>query len=637
MKPWVGPWGAAVTDDPTTKSIPPSAGSSVPPEPASFQLRPGDRVGNYVIREQIGEGGFAIVYAAEQEKPVRRKVALKIIKLGMDTKQVIARFEAAPGRGLGLFNTPWGRVMKRISHPRPVVSLVLATLLLLLVNFGNGWSQVQGRAVFAAEASEPTDPNNPVAAVKRRAIPVLPQADAQRVAELEAEIKTLQRQAKYGKAILRAEAILHLRQEHQTGWLDAEGRPAEWYEVGDARRAIETLRLLPSLSPDQRSELERADVAAGMVTRRIAEGRYGAALVLTRVQLPIRRRVLGDDHRDTLESISNMGYLLVIEGKLAEAEPYIREALERNRRVLGKDYPATLASMARMGELLRDQGKLTEAEPYDRDALEGLRRVLGDDHHYTLSLINNRGAILIAQHRLTEAELLLREALQGRRRVRGDEHLETLITIHNMGVLLQAQGKFTEAEPYYREALLGRRRVKGDEHPETLESISNVGEILHLQGRLAEAEPYLRWALKDCRRVLGDDHQYTLKSIHNMAAWFQVQGKLAEAEPLLREALQGRRRFWGDEHPETLVSISNLGALFATQGRLAEAEPLLREALRGQRRVLGDDHPYTLITFKNLSALYKVWGKPDKAAEWRAKLPTEQDAVASDPPAKQDE
>ncbi len=64
------------------------------PEPATFQLRPGDRVGNYVIREQIGEGGFAIVYAAEQEKPVRRKVALKIIKLGMDTKQVIARFEA---------------------------------------------------------------------------------------------------------------------------------------------------------------------------------------------------------------------------------------------------------------------------------------------------------------------------------------------------------------------------------------------------------------------------------------------------------------------------------------------------------------------------------------------------------------
>ncbi len=83
-------------DDQTTKKVSPSdPTATVQPEAfAAAQLQPGDRVGNYVIREQIGEGGFAIVYAAEQEKPVRRKVALKIIKLGMDTKQVIARFEA---------------------------------------------------------------------------------------------------------------------------------------------------------------------------------------------------------------------------------------------------------------------------------------------------------------------------------------------------------------------------------------------------------------------------------------------------------------------------------------------------------------------------------------------------------------
>ena len=55
---------------------------------------PGTRIGVYKILQQIGEGGFGVVYMAEQERPVRRKVALKIIKLGMDTKQVIARFEA---------------------------------------------------------------------------------------------------------------------------------------------------------------------------------------------------------------------------------------------------------------------------------------------------------------------------------------------------------------------------------------------------------------------------------------------------------------------------------------------------------------------------------------------------------------
>src|SRR5664280_2866359 len=56
--------------------------------------KPGDKIGRYKLLQQIGEGGCGVVYMAEQEEPVRRKVALKVIKLGMDTKQVIARFEA---------------------------------------------------------------------------------------------------------------------------------------------------------------------------------------------------------------------------------------------------------------------------------------------------------------------------------------------------------------------------------------------------------------------------------------------------------------------------------------------------------------------------------------------------------------
>jgi len=64
----------------------------------TLQLLPtekaGDRIGRYKLLEQIGEGGFGVVWMAEQEEPVRRRVALKIIKLGMDTKEVVARFEA---------------------------------------------------------------------------------------------------------------------------------------------------------------------------------------------------------------------------------------------------------------------------------------------------------------------------------------------------------------------------------------------------------------------------------------------------------------------------------------------------------------------------------------------------------------
>src|ERR1017187_4298368 len=72
----------SVTDRPKT------ATANLPTE------KPGDKIGRYKLLQQIGEGGCGVVYMAEQEEPVRRREALKVIKLGMDTKQVIARFEA---------------------------------------------------------------------------------------------------------------------------------------------------------------------------------------------------------------------------------------------------------------------------------------------------------------------------------------------------------------------------------------------------------------------------------------------------------------------------------------------------------------------------------------------------------------
>jgi len=69
-----------------------AAAAAVPVAPISES--PGSRIGRYKLLEKIGEGGMGVVYMAQQEEPVRRRVALKIIKLGMDTKQVVARFEA---------------------------------------------------------------------------------------------------------------------------------------------------------------------------------------------------------------------------------------------------------------------------------------------------------------------------------------------------------------------------------------------------------------------------------------------------------------------------------------------------------------------------------------------------------------
>src|SRR6266581_2978652 len=77
-----------------------SGQTTAPPSRSTILLavppagEPGDRISRYKLLQQIGEGACGVVYMAEQQEPVRRRVALKVMKFGMDTKEVIARFEA---------------------------------------------------------------------------------------------------------------------------------------------------------------------------------------------------------------------------------------------------------------------------------------------------------------------------------------------------------------------------------------------------------------------------------------------------------------------------------------------------------------------------------------------------------------
>ncbi len=85
---------SALAADPSDAALAAAPGTQHPPLPSDPLERPGDRIGRYKLLEKIGEGGCGVVYVAEQAEPVRRRVALKVIKLGMDTRQVVARFEA---------------------------------------------------------------------------------------------------------------------------------------------------------------------------------------------------------------------------------------------------------------------------------------------------------------------------------------------------------------------------------------------------------------------------------------------------------------------------------------------------------------------------------------------------------------
>ena len=84
---------------------PPAEAVVEAPPKASVGEKPGDRIGRYKLLQQIGEGGCGVVYMTEQDEPIRRRVALKILKLGMDTKSVMVGFEAER-QALGLMDRP---------------------------------------------------------------------------------------------------------------------------------------------------------------------------------------------------------------------------------------------------------------------------------------------------------------------------------------------------------------------------------------------------------------------------------------------------------------------------------------------------------------------------------------------------
>ena len=102
-----------------------------------------------------------------------------------------------------------------------------------------------------------------------------------------------------------------------------------------------------------------------------------------------------------------MGYLLQAQRKFDEAEPYWQESLDRRRRVLGEAHPDTLNSLNNMGSLRQQQGRPAEAEPFWLEALKKRRQLLGPEHPDTLWSMNNLGGLYLITGRPEEAQDLL--------------------------------------------------------------------------------------------------------------------------------------------------------------------------------------------------------------------------------------
>ena len=333
-------------------------------------------------------------------------------------------------------------------------------------------------------------------------------------------------------------------------------------------------------------ESQRADRVSGFLTNLFVEAdpwrtrRQDTTVreVLDRGAVKIDRELAGEPLVQA-QLMYTMGWVYLQLGLLDKAEPLILRSLELRRRLLGDEHKDTLASKYVLGILREYQGRSSEAETIYREVLEARRRVLGEDHPDTIWSLQNVGAILMIEGRYVEAEKPIREAIEKARRVLGEDHYATLWYEGNLGNVLSGESRHEEALRLFRYVLDRRRRILGADDPTTLSTMKKLAGEMIYEGHPAEAEKILRDALDTQRRVLGRDHMHTLDTMGWLAVAISRQGRYDEAEGLAREVSERARRSLGEHSPSTNGTWYNLSCHAALHGERTRALDWLREAV----------------------------------------------------------
>ena len=158
------------------------------------------------------------------------------------------------------------------------------------------------------------------------------------------------------------------------------------------------------------------------------------------------------------------------EGKYNEALIEDTKAYEIQKRLLGEEHPDTLRSLHCIGDDYSKLGRHEEALMVDEKVYEARKRVLGEEHPDTLISLQSIGSDYSKLGRYEEALKVTQEAYGARKRVLGEEHPDTLGSLHNIGVDYSNLGRHEEALKVTQEAYEARKRVLGEEHPDTLRS-----------------------------------------------------------------------------------------------------------------------------------------------------------------------
>ena len=178
-----------------------------------------------------------------------------------------------------------------------------------------------------------------------------------------------------------------------------------------------------------------------------------------------------------------------------------------------------------------------------------------------------------------------------------------------------ALGLYDDAYPHLDRALDLCLDIYGNDHPRTATAMNDLGLALRHMGRYAEAEPLHRAALDIDIHHFGEFSREAAKSMNDLAQNLYDQGKYEEGRPLYVRSFEIRSELLGEADTEFLASLNNFARARLTEGDSESAEAILLEVLRLRRELDGDDHPDTIGAMNNAAFILMQRGRYDEAED----------------------
>ena len=408
-----------------------------------------------------------------------------------------------------------------------------------------------------------------------------------------------------------------------------------WIRKSDVQRAVASQAAVSHVLEQSQTRLKDRDSLFQQSLKLRDAGKLEEAIAADEQTLAIDREVLGNEHDDTLASLSDQADLRQQKGDYAGARKLLEEVVDTKTRLLGKNaWQVTDARLAladtsiweklepadrqalnhcvdltnTVGQLM-DQGKGRAALPLAKESLDIRTRVLGPKHRLTSFACAWMASINSQIGDFAEAERWHLQTLGIQKEVFGERHPSYLSSLNNLAVSYAKHGEYSKCEPLYRQILAARKEVLGEKDPAYADSLNNLAMHYWETGAYAKAEPLYQQALATEKAVRGEKDLVYATCMENLARLYADMGNYAKAEPLYLQALAIRKELTGEKHPDYATTLGNLADLYRKTGKYAQAEPLYRQALEVKKESLGETHPEYAICLNNMANFYFGMGK----------------------------